>query len=435
MCLLWQVIALITLYMQVPATRHADRNGIERGAGWMYTLRPPINDYVNDFYQEWSSARNWATGRPIYTSQRETIPVYLGVQLDRTRKLNLEYNAHPPSSVLLVLPLGQLAFLDALVVWHVVSLMCFVAGAWLFVRELTIRASWSWAWWILPGLAFLALCNPWRQQFNQGQLNGVLFLLLIGTWIANRRGYAIWSGGLIGVAAAIKIFPGFLLLYLLLRREIRGVVVGLATLGLVMLLTALVLGTQTYRDYVEVVLPGLSQFRCSWVNESVVGFWHRLFVENQSEGVKPIVHSLLIAWAMTGISAVLIIGYVAFKALAASTRVQQDRVFWLFVTAMLLLGPLTWDHSLLLLAPGLFLLIRDSKLKLPPATWQGWLLVVIVSSFWLIGPREAFDALIERGWMAKTAGPLQLVLVISVPFYALLALFFMQAQSIRGKAQ
>lgn len=421
MRLLWQVVAVAILLHIVPARTEVDAQGVRRGRGWLYTLRPSLDDYANDFYQEWGSIRNWFTGRPIYAHHRETIPIHLGIDLGSATKLTLEYNAHPPPSVLLLLPLGWLGFLDALVAWHIVSLGCLLGSVWLMQRELGGRVD---PWLMLPGLALLLLCNPVRQQFNQGQLNALLLLLLTGAWAAQRHGDQRLAGTMIGVAAAVKLFPAFLLLYFALRRQWRGVLAGVTTLLALTLATVVVLGTQTYRDYIAVVLPAIGEYRCSWINGSIVGFWHRLFVGSANEQVVPLVAAPVLAWVLTAISALGLVGVAVRVAGRAADEGQTDRAFAVFLTVMLLLGPLTWDHSLLLLVLPLWLLARDVAWSIPPRSGPAWLLTGIVAVFF-VSPREVLDGMVVRGWLGVPVGPLGSATVLAIPFYALLALLLL----------
>jgi hypothetical protein len=74
--------------------------------------RPPVGLYL-DFLQDWLSARNYWTDQPIYTT----------------------WNAHPPVSVLVVLPFGFVTnYRDAHLLWNLVTfpgyLLALVVLAW-----------------------------------------------------------------------------------------------------------------------------------------------------------------------------------------------------------------------------------------------------------------------------------------------------------------
>ena len=106
---LWLVMGGCSWYLLIPT--------------WIAAIKP-IDNHVIDFYQDWASARNYWTGLPIYTPHSITVPRYL--QLPCNPIPSIEYNIHPPSSVLLALPLGQLAYADSIYVWNVISLLALV---------------------------------------------------------------------------------------------------------------------------------------------------------------------------------------------------------------------------------------------------------------------------------------------------------------------
>src|SRR5271157_594477 len=71
-------------------------------------------DGGNDFFQDWTSARNVLEGRPAYLPLSEAAALY-GPKLGGRPAVipRLPWNAHPPTSVLATLPLALLDYLDA----------------------------------------------------------------------------------------------------------------------------------------------------------------------------------------------------------------------------------------------------------------------------------------------------------------------------------
>ena len=60
--------------------------------------------------------RNHLTGRPVYTEHTTSLPLYVGVASYPDPRM--ARNAHPPTSVLLALPLGYLPFREAALAWN-----------------------------------------------------------------------------------------------------------------------------------------------------------------------------------------------------------------------------------------------------------------------------------------------------------------------------
>ncbi|HMF15202.1 MAG TPA: glycosyltransferase family 87 protein, partial [Gemmataceae bacterium] len=195
-----------------------------QGPSLLRDMRPP-GDVVVDFYQEWASARNFLSGAPVYESQRESCRRYLGCAPAGETHFFLEVNAHPPTAVLLGLPLAPLDYPTAVLVWNLVSLVALGVSIWLIARQLGVRLNLRM---ILPAVVFVMLCWPLRSHLAQGQLVTVLLLLVSGAWAADRSDREFLAGALLGVATALKLFPALLFLHFVFRGRWRALAAGLA---------------------------------------------------------------------------------------------------------------------------------------------------------------------------------------------------------------
>lgn len=212
--------------------------------------------YIPDFFQEYASARNWAEGLPVYSYHAVSIPRYLGSAMAPNSPVVI--NAHPPTSVLLALPFVKLDFEAAFRLWDFTMLGMLIASGLLVARGLKLQVS----AWSLPAIVALMLAGfPFWDQVHQGQLNPLLLLLITGTWLADRSGRPRLAGTLLATAAAIKLFPAFLLLYFAMRRRWDVVISGLIGLATLTGLTALILGGETYVAYVRDAIPEFQWFR------------------------------------------------------------------------------------------------------------------------------------------------------------------------------
>ncbi len=156
------------------------------GPIWVRSMRP-APDEVIDFYQDWGSARNFWGGLPIYTPHSISIPQYLG--LPSNPDPSVEHNAHPPTSVLVVLPLGQLAYPHAALIWNIISLAAFGISMVIVATVLPVPRPC-----ILPTLAFVPFCVPVFGNLQIGQLNLVLVLLVTAIWALERSGQSSTAG-------------------------------------------------------------------------------------------------------------------------------------------------------------------------------------------------------------------------------------------------
>jgi hypothetical protein len=382
---------------------------------YVSSMRPPA-DRIVDFYQEWASARNYLEGLPVYADHRESIPRYLSLRTLRPQHLLVKVNAHPPTSVLLALPVALLHYPDAVFVWNLTSLGMLGISLFAIWRGFGIPFS---LWWLFPLITSLLICSPLITEIICGQLNLVILLLLTGTWAADRSGRPLLAGVALGTATTIKLFPGFLFFYFIFRGQWRSLLAGMITVALLTGLTATVLGLEVYRTYIDDVLPRVSEFRGGWRNASLTGFWIKLFDPPANEiRVQPLWRSAAIARLGTIATCAPILMALAWIVRRAATRTEQDLAFGLALTAMLLVSPIVWDHYLLLLPIPITAIWRG----LPRSCAARMLFAAILGAFWS-SPALVQNLMIPGGFARGIADPLHTVTLLSYQCYALVALF------------
>jgi len=364
----------------------------------VFALRPS-QEVARDFFQDYASARNLLAGKPVYRPMEESLHEYL--EQDLTPAVVL-YNAHPPTAVLLAIPFALTDYVSASVLWSYFSLIA-LAGS---LAVLSSQLKWvlSSADWMLLMVAFAAWPPLWF-HISSGQFGLLLLFLLTLAWKAGRSGQDAYAGWLIGLAAAIKIFPAILLLYFALRGRWRAVIAGALSIVLVTGLTLVLTGPQAYRDYVGVLQDLAAVHNKRW-NASLPGFFSRIFT--------PPLSRLLI----------LVSSGVIVTVIVKTTRraaVDFDREFCLALTGSLLLSAYTWQHSfVLLLLPLAICIARFS--------YAGQTARYLLIGSWIL------MALPEPLLPGFDAGPstAQALGVLSVNFYGLLAFFIAQTRFREG---
>ena len=398
-----------------------------QGPEFVRSLRPTPPETV-DFLQEWISAKNFTEGLPIYTSHAVTFPKYLDMpavrvddadadaDIDSDAVLNIEYNAHPPTSVLLTLPFASLSYPNATLVWNLFSLAALGVSFWLLARELCLPVA---LWWFAPMVTVLFVANPFRQQMSQGQWNLILLLLLVGAWAAARKDKDVRAGMLLGLATTIKLTPGFMLVYFVVQRRWRVVISGGISIAAITMLTASVLGLETFATYITEVLPVVREFSTAWMNSSLIGMFQKLFDPAAAE------RRVEVLWASRSLAQfgglAVCLAVVALWARAvyrAESQRQRDLAYGLSVTAMLLVSPITWDHYFLLLIIPLAIL----WVRLPAASWARGLFLLIIAVLCL-PPVELWNATIPGGMQQGVAEPMHTLTVLAFGFYGLAGLF------------
>jgi hypothetical protein len=392
-----------------------------QGPDFVRGLRPAVTETrveVFDFLQDWLSARNYWAGQPVYGSQEEALRRHLNSTRNpndpRNRFFN-EVNAHPPTAVLLVLPLAWLDYPTAFLMWSLLSLALGGLSLWLVVRLL--RVAWS-PWSLLPLVALLLVCNPFRQQMHEGQWSLLVLFLLVATWAAARSGYAVTAGVLLALATAVKLIPAFVFVYFAWRREWRTVLAGLVSLALLTGLTVAVLGVETCRSYVETI-PSLAIHDSSWVNASLTGFWSKLFATPTHRYLRePLWTNPALAEWGAWLSCVLVTLILLGTLRKMEPADVPDLGYGLTLIALLLVSPVTWEHYFLLLLVPLAVIWQRLPTSVPARIGFG----LIVTLLW-IQPRWLWNLAIPGTWLYGTARPWQTLTVLSLQFYALVALF------------
>jgi hypothetical protein len=401
--------------------------GIQQGPSFVASLRPRSDQGV-DFFQEWSSAKSHLDSRPIYSRHSETIPRYLGLSVNADRsegvQIEIDVNAHPPPSVLLALPFALLDYPDAVLAWNVLSLLLLAVSLRWVVRALGIPFK---PWSVLPTATILLLSNPLRQQVNHGQFNLLLLFLLLAIWLAARSERVWLAGTLLAVATAVKLFPGFLFLYFLLRRDWRIVAVGVTGVAVIGVGARFVFGWESYRTYLTEVLPQVNAYRGGWLNASLIGFCTRLFDPAAvSEQVEPLWRSSLIAKMSGGVMCLAVVVAWRRNVLRADTADKRDRAFGLALVAMLLVSPITWDHYFLLLLLPLAQVWRDVSVS-----GRGRIPFLVIVIVLCLNPVLVWPHFIAGGRGHGIAQPVHSVTILAMQCYALVGLFVM---GLRGAA-
>ncbi len=385
------------------------------GIALILAFRAPL-PARGDLIQDWASARDHLAGLPLYTDLPASVLRHTGERYD-----GLLVNAHPPASVLLVLPLAPLPFGQAFRIWNGVWLVVLAPALWALVRERPRVLS---PWFLLPLAALLAISRPLEEEISQGQFNLFLLAAITAAWIADRRGRSGLAGALVGAATAVKLIPAFFAVYFAARRQWRallGAALGFAALNL---LALALFGADAFIAFVTEVVPRASVNDESWRNASVRGFFVKLFDSGRLFAV-PLVHAPGVARLGPLACSAVVAALVAAAAWRAETRDEQDRAFALCCVGTLLVSPLLWEHYLLLLVLPLVMLwpgagaLRGGRGFLIAVT----LVLVLARPAWLWDPAAALlgDFAEIRG--KRAARPVHTLTVLSIALYTTVALF------------
>jgi hypothetical protein len=315
--------------------------------------------FFSDFTHDYVSAQAFRDGRSIYVEYTQADlsaeKLRIAEPLYRAKPFT---NIHPPFDAVLFAPLTLLPYDVAVLVWSMLSSLLYLGIGATVLRQLRLPLAPHWRLLLLG----LGLCwYPFQAHIALGQLSLLVVATLIGCWALLRQRRDALAGVLLGLACLIKVYPGVLLLYLLLRRRWRAassaVVTGLAGLALTLLLVGL---EDMLRYFTQVTSQAAGDTTFALINISLSGVFGRLFTDGP--WISPMIDAPRLSSFLTLLSAFGLLALLAWRLWRApTTRLEDDRGFALTCLLMLLISPITWQHVFPVLILPLGLLLQELR--------------------------------------------------------------------------
>jgi hypothetical protein len=306
------------------------------------------------------------------------------------------YPPYTAAFVRLLLPLGPR---DAMIVWEVMSALALLAGAWLAGRALGGRYG------VPLALGALVLFVPVYNMLGDGQVDGVAFFFLsLALWgLVRDRDLPLGVG--VAMAAALKLTPALLIVYLLWRRRWRAALIALAVLAVLTLATLPLAGPQWYVDYGRqaVALTAPQSIALTPQNQTALGVVARLLLDptTWSWGTWSNVGAVRISRVVSALFAIGLVGVTAavlwprrrrprpaagdvgdhrpesgrLRTARQRLAVEERLGFGMVVAASLVIGPFTFYHQFVWLL--LVLLVLADRF-LASRQWRAMALVVVL---------------------------------------------------------
>lgn len=315
----------------------------------------------------------------------------------------------PPTFNLVIAPLALLSYPAAWGVWQILSLLALFAAVPLIVRELNL--SLSPPGWLILGCAVL-LFPPLSFHMLYAHSELFLLLLLASAWMLLRRGQEVPAGVLLGLAGALRLYPLFLLLYLVQRRAWKALLAALVSgLGLAALAAA-VTGPASYLRFLDVLRETTSTLYPRQWNLSLWGDVHKLAAIWPALGEHPGLRDALAMLLSLGILGLTL----WLTRRPGPTPHTLDLEYGLFVTAMLLASPLSWIYyQVLLYLPLLVLFKALQKRGRQPAPFFIIILALLFAVTPLFGGRPDMSPTLQRLLaFAPTMTPLGVYLALQL---------------------
>ena len=297
-----------------------------------------------DFWVYWEAAKAALIGGDVYRG------LYSG---------GTPFN-YPPTFLLFFASLAFLPKLFVPLIFLFISLAALLVSIFLLVK-LQFGKKERIAAFLLSAVLFIQYF-PTKFTLTLGQINLIFLFLTILSFYAFRKGKDALSGVSLAIAALVKIFPGFLILFFFKEKKWKAIFSFLATLVLVAILTGLFFGPNLFSDYFS-TSSGLflKAGSPSYFDQSLNGFLLRF--------------NCLPSWRLLlrlTSSLVLIVIFLRIKDQAIS-------FFGLMATITIFFSSFAWLHHYVVLIPLMIVLFsklyrRDGAFGLKLALLLGYLL-------------------------------------------------------------
>ncbi|HEX3694782.1 MAG TPA: glycosyltransferase family 87 protein [Polyangia bacterium] len=315
-----------------------------------------------DFARDFTAARALAHGDRRYAIDAErhnreaaaaetpTVPLHGG-----------PYLPHPPPATVALLPLAPLSFGAASALWLLLSLAALVSLArvladllWPQARAAVARTA------ALTGA--LLLWPPVLHNFEKGQWSIVLAALTALAWRTRAAGRSAGAGVLVGVAASLKVMPGSVVAFFV-ARDRRAAVAAFVAMVVMVMATLPLTGVSPWLTFVEQSGANVRALETWYANTaSLHGLWARLFVGGayaQPLMAAPLLGRALQSATIATLLAVALTVTVRYCRFRSPTGEADRALFALWATLAVLLNPLAWAHTVVLLALPIALLFSD----------------------------------------------------------------------------
>lgn len=369
-------------------------------------FRPP------DFAQDIAAARILdGNGDPYAANFAATHAQVLGIAPTD----GYPYLPHPPLVIAISWPFAQVTFGAAALCWFAASLAC------AFVLAIVLSGlARNQTGFHLPQLRDALLCfaglllwPPVLYNLEKGQFSILIAMLIALGWVCLSRRSCRAAGICMGLAAALKLFPALLGLYLLIRHRRSAmwfVITGIVGTALPLLW----LGWRVVPEFIAQTAGNLSYWQ-TWpaVTYSLRGLAARMLIG--SKWSIAVMHAPSAASAVVVVSSVVLIGIAVHATLKLARKQDSDDLLFAIWSVLLLpLNPLAMGHNGVLLALPMVLIGRALAMDpstLPKVLWVAGCMLVSI-------PRQA---VFEAAPIPVT--PFGSLAIVALPLWGTLLLF------------
>ncbi len=307
-----------------------------------YLPRDWPNAHEGDVLVDWKAARLVRLGISPYSR--------LGLALN-----DMPLMGHPPTTafwylLMADLPKGLVAELTSLAAWFLL-----IPHIYICAKELDWPAPMA-----VTGLVTsLVISSAWLlYHFDVVQCSEQIAFLYVLAWLFLRRGHDAKAGLCIGLVMTIKLFPGLLMVMLVLSRRWRAVIVATVSYGAIAGLMTWIYGLESWPMFFAQQKPVSDIYLGILQNSSLTGM--------VAQSLYPIcigeAHPSTAVSVISGCSALAIMAIAVWLTRSHLRRAVDtdaraiDLPFALFALLSVFLNPWAWEHYYVLVIQPLFVL-------------------------------------------------------------------------------
>jgi hypothetical protein len=360
----------------------------------------------------WDYSINWTAALAL----RESVSLYGREALQQLAVSHVDNGAHPlfrgrftsyiglPTTAILHLPFTYMPY-EISVLCYRIAALCAMLSA-ILLTGLALPKALRFRTWLI-GMLCLLLWNAFSFSLQLGQVDAWVMLSFAVAIFAVSRSSWKWAGVAIGLAVLLKISPGWLLLYCLLKRQWSILFAACTAVAAGLLLSSIPQQGSDIWQFFTVILPSLGDSPLHVQNQSLGAFLARLTTPDPqllsfAAGVG--------AWKIVGAGSALVLLLLLYQATRYAVLEATD--LSVVILLALLAGPLTWDHYLSWAVIPVMLL----SARLP----VGGLLLLLVLLLPLVFPVPYLkaDVIAENGYLRLMTG-LQTTVMLVLAVWAI----------------
>ncbi|HEY4108852.1 glycosyltransferase family 87 protein [Puia sp.] len=339
-----------------------------------YGLKHSLSVPPSDFAAYYAGSREIVHGR--WANAYHLGPLNAAISADGYSGVFVSYAPFPPFTAFFFAPFLLVSMGAAKIVFNILSCAVFLVTLWRCSRAFSIPPVLIL---IMPVVFYIPILN--NLAFGQAYL--ILCCLLLEGWLAYREERVVAAALFWGLAILFKLTPGFLFLFLVLRRKWRQAAVLAAVCGILLWVSLSVTGFGAWRIYLSDIVSKMGRGELNdsftYIFQSAFMLFKRVFLYDGLLNPHPAYfHPYLFVFCMALFKALILA-----PVILATVRGRDEFFsFGLWIAATLLVSPNGSSYSLILLLIPLWALVPEGRVRVVVALLLLGLAGTIAVSRW-----------------------------------------------------